>query len=83
MHNIEQKVNIKIGINIKNKRKELNLHQKNISESIGGSPQQFQYYESGKHRMPACKLYLIAKALNTPIEYFFSGMNPETDLKDL
>jgi transcriptional regulator with XRE-family HTH domain len=83
MHNIEQKVNIQIGINIRNKRKELRLNQSILSESIGISYQQLQNYELGKNRAPACKLYKIAKALNMPIEYFFSGIDPETDLKDL
>jgi transcriptional regulator with XRE-family HTH domain len=42
-----------------------------LGEKISKSYQQVQNYEDGKQRVAASCLYLIAKALKTPIEKFF------------
>jgi chemotaxis family two-component system response regulator Rcp1 len=48
---------------------------KNLSEKINASYQQLQKYECGENRIPATILYVLAKQLNVPFEYFFITTN--------
>ena len=60
-----------IAQRIKDIRLKQNVGQVALAESIGVTFQQVQKYESGRNRVAASRLYLIAGALDTPIEEFF------------
>ena len=69
-----------IGMRIRERRIVLGLTQLQLSEAIGVTYQQFHRYERGLNSISAGRLYEIARRLDTPIEYFFEGLeqkNPE------
>ena len=66
---------IEVGKRLKYRRKELKLSLKKLSEKIDASYQQLQKYECGENRIPATILYVLAKQLNVPFEYFFVTTN--------
>lgn len=66
------KEDVIIGRNLRHYRLKAGLSQKELGAAIGEvSFQQVQKYEKGKNRIPAAKLYYAARALKTPMEYFF------------
>jgi transcriptional regulator with XRE-family HTH domain len=60
---------------IRERRLMLGLTQEQFGEMIGVSPQQALKYEYGANSVSAGRLYEIACALHTPIEYFFEGID--------
>jgi transcriptional regulator with XRE-family HTH domain len=60
---------------IRERRLMLGLTQEQFGEMIGVSPQQAVKYEYGINSVSAGRLYEIACALHTPIEYFFEGVD--------
>ncbi len=64
-------VDIKVGANIRKRRKEMGLTQQNLAESIGLTFQQVQKYERGSNRVSASMLFEIARTLKMPPAYFF------------
>ena len=68
-----------IGRQIKRRRAVLAITQWQLADQLGVSFQQLHKYETGVNRVPAMRLLDIAKALATPIEWFFegSGQPPE------
>jgi transcriptional regulator with XRE-family HTH domain len=60
---------------IRERRLMLGLTQEQFGEMIGVSPQQAVKYEYGTNSVSAGRLYEIACALRTPIEYFFEGVD--------
>lgn len=67
-------VDVVVGSRIKLRRKELNVSQQSLAESVGITFQQIQKYERGTNRVSSSKLYDIAVALKAPISYFFEGL---------
>ena len=59
----------------------LGLTQREFSELLGVSYQQFYKYEQGINSMSAGQLYDLAQGSGTPVEYFFEGL--ETDERQL
>jgi transcriptional regulator with XRE-family HTH domain len=55
----------------------LGLTQLEVSEPIGVTYQQFHRYERGLNGISAGRLFEIARRLDTPIEYFFEGLEKE------
>jgi transcriptional regulator with XRE-family HTH domain len=66
---------------IRERRKMLGLTQREFSELLGVSYQQFYKYEQGINSMSAGQLYDLAQGSGTPVEYFFEGL--ETDERQL
>lgn len=66
-------VDLHIGKRIRRRRRLLGLTQQQLGNLVGSGPQQIQKYECGT-RTTASKLYHIAKALRTPIAFFFEGL---------
>jgi transcriptional regulator with XRE-family HTH domain len=64
---IDQEIGEKIELERKIKRKT----RKWLAQRINRSYQQVQNYESGKHRVAASCLFLIASVLKVSIEKFF------------
>lgn len=68
-----------VGQRLRLRRTMLGVSQESLADTIGLTFQQVQKYERGSNRISASKLFSIAKALNTPISFFFSGYNEEAD----
>jgi transcriptional regulator with XRE-family HTH domain len=64
-----------IAQRIRERRLMLGLTQEQFGEMIGVSPQQAVKYEYGINSVSAGRLYEIACAFHTPIEYFFEGVD--------
>lgn len=62
---------VRIGERIRTLRMRIGLSQKELASQLDIVFQQLQKHEKGTSRVPASRLYDIARALNTPISYFF------------
>ena len=65
---------IHITARIRTKRLELQLPMAYLAQHLGVSIQQVINYETGAHRVSAGRLFHIAAALRTPIEWFYEGL---------
>jgi transcriptional regulator with XRE-family HTH domain len=73
-------VDVHVGTRIRMRRKVLGMSQEKLAERLGLTFQQVQKYERGANRVSASKLYQAARALQTPISYFFEGLvEPEAE----
>lgn len=63
-----------VGLRIRMRRKELGMSQERLAGLISLTFQQVQKYERGANRVSASKLWDLAQALDTSIEYFFEGL---------
>ena len=68
-----------VGARIRTRRKLRGLGQVALAQRIGVTFQQIQKYEMGANRVSASKLYDIARALQTPVAWFFEGLNLAED----
>ncbi len=66
-----------IGMRIRERRMVLGLTQLQLGELLGVTYQQFHRYERGLNGISAGRLYEIARRMDTPIEYFFEGLEQE------
>ncbi|MCK1403685.1 helix-turn-helix transcriptional regulator [Bradyrhizobium sp. 4] len=71
-------IDVKIGERIRNERKRIGLSQKELASQLDIVFQQLQKHENGTSRVPASRLYEIARALNTPISHFFDVTKRES-----
>jgi transcriptional regulator with XRE-family HTH domain len=55
----------------------MGMSQEKLAEILGITFQQVQKYEKGVNRVGAGRLQVIAKALNTPIAYFYENSPDE------
>jgi len=67
-------VDLHVGRRLHSRRLELDIRQEDIAERLGVSYQQLQKYENGKNRISAGRLWLLARALDTTITYFYEGL---------
>ena len=67
-------VDLHVGGRIRMRRKLLGVSQEKLAEALGLTFQQVQKYERGANRVSASKLFEIAKALQTPVAFFFEGL---------
>lgn len=74
-------VDVKVGANIRKRRKEMGLSQQQLAASIGLTFQQVQKYERGSNRVSASMLFEIARTLKMPPAYFFEEV--ATDAEDI
>jgi transcriptional regulator with XRE-family HTH domain len=63
-----------IGIRLRTRRRELGVSQDALAAGVGLTFQQIQKYERGANRVSASKLWEIAAHLQTPISYFYEGL---------
>lgn len=68
-----------VGIRIRLRRKQLNMSQGQLAEALGVTFQQIQKYERAANRVSASKLWEIAQALESPVAYFYDGLDGETE----
>lgn len=76
-------VDAHVGSRIRTRRKLRGLGQVALAQRIGVTFQQIQKYEMGANRVSASKLYDIARALQTPVAWFFEGLNLSQNDDDL
>lgn len=62
-----------ISRQVRKRRKDLQLTQPDLADRAGVSFQQFQKYENGKNRIPAGRLFDIARVLKADVADFFPG----------
>lgn len=73
-------VDLHVGKQLRQRRWLLGQTQQQLAQAVGIRFQQVQKYESGANRISASRLWDLAKALNTPVTYFFEGLaTQETD----
>jgi len=60
-----------VGERVRDRRMALGMSQEMLARKLGLSFQQIQKYEKGTNRISAGRLFVIAKALSTPIAGFF------------
>lgn len=68
-------IDCQIGIRIRTRRRELGVSQERLAEAVGLTFQQIQKYERGVNRVSASTLWDIATHLETPITYFYDGLD--------
>jgi transcriptional regulator with XRE-family HTH domain len=72
-------IDLHVGSRVRMRRKILRVSQEKLAEGLDLTFQQVQKYERGANRISASKLFEIAKALNTPVSYFFDGLHETTN----
>jgi transcriptional regulator with XRE-family HTH domain len=55
------------------------MTQQQLGDRVGIKFQQIQKYETGANRISASRLWDIANALDTPIEFFFAGLEESAE----
>jgi transcriptional regulator with XRE-family HTH domain len=73
-------VDVHVGRRVRVRRQSRGISQSNLAHTIGVTFQQVQKYERSSNRISVSKLYQIARALRSPISYFYLGLpDPEED----
>ena len=72
---MEQKLNIHIGIRLKQKRIEKNLTQTKVAKALNVTFQQIQKYEKGTNGVSSIRLLQLANYLKVPVNYFFEDFS--------
>jgi transcriptional regulator with XRE-family HTH domain len=76
-------VDLYVGARLRIRRKVLGLSQTQLADALGITFQQIQKYERGANRISASKLYEAARLLQSPVNYFFEGLDEAThDMAD-
>ena len=60
-----------VSKNLRMRRIFLGLHQQDLAMAANITVQQIQKYELGKNKLSSSKLYILAKFLKVPVNYFF------------
>jgi transcriptional regulator with XRE-family HTH domain len=72
-----------VGRRIRERRVALGLTQEQLAEVIGVRYQQFHKYERAINRISAGGLFKVAVLLDTPITYFYEGVEDDVPMKPL
>jgi transcriptional regulator with XRE-family HTH domain len=70
-------IDLHLGKRLRRRRRLLGLTQQQLALAVGIRFQQIQKYECGANRISAARLFQLAKALETPINYFYDGLTDE------
>ena len=70
-------VDAHVGARLRQRRMLLGISQEQLAEMLGLTFQQVQKYERGTNRVSASRLFQLARALDTPITWFFDEMDAE------
>ena len=71
---IQRMMNRHIGNQIRHLRRHYREPLGAFGQVLDVSAQQISHFERGDHRISAAQLYMIACSTNTPIQWFFTGM---------
>ncbi len=67
-------IDLHIGKRLRRRRKNLGLTQHQLADMVGVRFQQIQKYECAANHISANRLWLIAQALDVPVNYFYDGL---------
>jgi DNA-binding transcriptional regulator YiaG len=67
-------IDVQIGRRIRARRRLLGLNQTELARRIGVTFQQVHKYETGQSSVTAARLYAIATALESPMDYFYDDL---------
>lgn len=70
-------VDAHVGSRLRQRRMLLGISQEQLAEMLGLTFQQVQKYERGTNRVSASRLFQLARALDTPITWFFEDMESD------
>lgn len=70
-------VDVQVGQRIRQRRWAIGMTQQQLADAVGIKFQQIQKYETGMNRVSASRLWDIAQAMNTPVQFFFSDMGED------
>lgn len=68
-------IDVHLGRRLRRRRRILGLTQQQLGAQVGVRFQQIQKYECGANRLSAARLWELAEALQTPISYFYDGLD--------
>ncbi len=71
-------IDIQVGNRVRLRRMLIGMSQEKLGELLGLTFQQVQKYEKGVNRIGAGRLFQVAHILSVPIDYFYEGLNGET-----
>lgn len=71
-------IDLHLGKRLRRRRRLLGLTQQQLALAVGIRFQQIQKYECGANRISAARLFQLAKALETPISYFYDGLTDDS-----
>ena len=74
-------LDIRIGLHLKEARKRLRLSQTKAAEILGVRKGQISKYENGLDRISASNLYRLAMYYNKGISYFFRSNQIKEEIK--
>ncbi len=75
--NIPNPIDIYVGSRMKVRRQMLKMNQDHLANLVGVTFQQIQKYEAGLNRISASKLFMVANALEVPVNFFFDGFKSD------
>ena len=73
-------IDIHVGSRVRLRRILVGMSQERLGEEIGLTFQQIQKYECGANRISAARLWQLAEALESPISYFYDGLDEALEL---
>ncbi|MFN3353809.1 MAG: helix-turn-helix domain-containing protein [Brevundimonas sp.] len=75
-------IDLHLGRRLRRRRRLLGLTQQQLAVQVGIRFQQIQKYECGANRISAARLWQLAEALETPVSYFYDGLNETLEKRD-
>jgi transcriptional regulator with XRE-family HTH domain len=79
MQTTAPEVDAHVGQRMRQRRSSLGISQGRLGRQLGLTFSQVQKYEKGTNRIGAGRLYLLARYLGVPVEYFFDGLQEEAE----
>lgn len=68
-------IDLHLGRRLRRRRRLLGLTQQQLALQVGIRFQQIQKYECGANRISAARLWQLAEALESPVNYFYDGLS--------
>jgi transcriptional regulator with XRE-family HTH domain len=75
-------VDAHVGARLRQRRMLLGISQEQLADMLGLTFQQVQKYERGTNRVSASRLFQLARALDTPITWFFEDIESDRAARD-
>jgi transcriptional regulator with XRE-family HTH domain len=75
-------IDLHLGRRLRRRRRLLGLTQQQLGVQVGIRFQQIQKYECGANRISAARLWQLAEALETPVSYFYEGLEEAMERKE-
>jgi transcriptional regulator with XRE-family HTH domain len=67
-------IDVHVGNRMRMRRQLVGMSQEKLGELLGITFQQVQKYEKGANRISASRLYLSAKIMGVPVQFFFDDL---------